>query len=91
MVESQGAAESASTPKSGCAMPSHTAILTSIGLLLGAIWEMSVYHQLTYFPTSATMEVGLTSIGLLLGAIWEMSVKLTRRVQFKDCNGLRVP
>ena len=24
-------------------MPSHTAILPSIGLLLGAIWEMSVY------------------------------------------------
>ena len=41
-LERQGAAESASTPKSGCPMPSHTAILPSIGLLLGAIWEMSV-------------------------------------------------
>ena len=37
--------ESASTPKSGCAMPSHTAILPAIGLLLGAIWEMSAQGQ----------------------------------------------
>ena len=37
----QGATESASTPKSGCAMPSHTAILTLIGLPLGAIWKIS--------------------------------------------------
>jgi hypothetical protein len=44
-LERQGAAESASTPKSGCAMPSHTAILPSIGLLLGAIWEMSAKHS----------------------------------------------
>jgi hypothetical protein len=41
-LERQRAAESASTPKSGCAMPTHTASLPSIGLRLRAIWEVPV-------------------------------------------------
>jgi len=44
-MERQGAAESASTPKSGCAMPSHMATKPSIGLRVGAIWEMSAKHS----------------------------------------------
>jgi len=41
-LERHGAAESANTPKSGCAMPSNTAFSTRIDLRLGTIWEMSV-------------------------------------------------
>jgi hypothetical protein len=53
-LERHGAAESANTPKSGCAMPSNTALSPPIDLCLGAIWEMSakIYQHVEFKVSS---------------------------------------
>jgi len=57
-LERQGAAERASTRKSGCTMSSHPAILPSIGILLGPIWEISVNMEILFDSNDGDAESG---------------------------------
>lgn len=52
-------------------MPSHTAILPSIGLLLGAIWEMSVH---SFDPPAASPVSGAT-VDLEVSEIEDASIR----------------